>query len=692
MDFFCGLSMFFSALFLLNPGYSQTETATQLRSEINSFEGPTTPEKIDLINSLSEELYNYYPDSTRHYASVALAFSKSIDYQKGVIDAYRNLGGFYNRISSYDSALYYLDLGLEEINHFDYPRGQANLLSTKARTFEDKGYFSSSMEYYLRALRIKEEYNLTEDLPSTLNNLGLLASRNSEYEKALGYFQRALQIRRQLGQTDNIEPLLTNIALVYRGQKKYEEASKLFVELNESAAKSENTYLLSIVHYNLGQIAIAEGNFPTSIDHFNVSLKLDKEMDDFEGITADLVGLARAHLGISNTDKAYSYLEEALSIAEPNKLSSLQGEIHELISSVHELRNEGMKALYHHKKFKEIYDGLFNRDSLIIRKDLEARYQLEREEADFIQQQRERELAKDNETSRLIRNGVIVLLIIMTLALIVSIRSIKIHRQARQQVTKQKDELERLYQETTAQKEKIEIIAKNLEEVNKTKDKLFSIVSHDLRSPINSLNSLMQYTMDENLSQEEFMQISHKLKHEVEHVHFTLLNLLQWAKTQMKGITTDPSEVLINELIADNLELYRPIVQSKMIRIENKVPAETACWADRDQINLVIRNLLNNALKFTHKGGQVTIETADTNTDYWTFSVKDTGIGMDSDTLQKLFKPNFQNKRYGTAGEKGTGLGLILVKDFVEKNNGVLSVESEQGIGSIFSFTLPKSK
>ncbi|MCC5936321.1 MAG: tetratricopeptide repeat protein [Lunatimonas sp.] len=689
---FCGLSIAFLTVFLPPFAYTQTETATQLRQQLKVLEKATSTEKADLLNRLSQELYNYYPDSTRHYAFAALSLSKSIGYQIGIIDAYRNLGGFYNRVSKYDSARFYLDMGLLVNKDVDYPKGQANLLSTKARTFEDLGYYSSSVEYYLRALRIKEENELTSELPSTLNNLGLLASVIGENERALAFFQRALQIREQLGQTENLESLLTNIALVYKGQKKYDEASKLLENLKEAAEKSNNNYLLSIVHHNLGQIAIAEEDFPASIEHFKVSLELDREMEDYEGISADLVGLARAHLGMSNTNQAFPYLQEALYIAESNDIRLRQGEIHELISQVYELRNEGMQALHHYKLFKEFYVSAFNSDSLRVRKDLEERYKLEREEADFMQQQRERELARNNETARVVRNGIIALLIMMTLALAVSVRSVKIHRKARLQVTKQKDELERLYQETTAQKEKIETIAKNLEEVNKTKDKLFSIVSHDLRSPINSLNSLMQYTLDENLSQDEFLQVSHKLKHEVEHVHFTLLNLLQWAKTQMKGITTEPSEIQINDLITDNLDLYRPIAQSKLIHIDNQIPPQTTCWADKDQINLVIRNLLNNALKFTHKGGKVTIIREEDAPNSWRFSVKDTGIGMDTDTLQKLFKPNFQNKRYGTAGEKGTGLGLILVKDFLEKNRGELSVESKLGVGSTFSFTLPKRK
>lgn len=199
----------------------------------------------------------------------------------------------------------------------------------------------------------------------------------------------------------------------------------------------------------------------------------------------------------------------------------------------------------------------------------------------------------------------------------------------------------------------------------------------------------MQYTMDESLSQEEFLKVSYKLKNEVEHVHFTLINLLHWAKSQMRGIKTYPGLLDLNELVKENIELYKPISTSKNIVIVNNMGAETTCWADREQINLVIRNLINNSLKFTPEGGSIYIGSKLNKDNLWEISLQDSGIGMGPDIIETLFKPNFNKKRYGTAGEKGTGLGLILVKDFLTSNNGSIQVTSEIGKGSTFTFTLP---
>jgi signal transduction histidine kinase len=160
----------------------------------------------------------------------------------------------------------------------------------------------------------------------------------------------------------------------------------------------------------------------------------------------------------------------------------------------------------------------------------------------------------------------------------------------------------------------------------------------------------------------------------------------------MRGITTNPDLLNVNELVEENIELYKPIATSKNITVVSNITGETLSWADREQINLVIRNLLNNALKFTQKGGTIEISSKLNKDNLWEISLRDNGVGMSPEIIDSLFKPNFHAKRYGTSGEKGTGLGLILVKDFLQSNRGSIWVTSEINKGSTFTFTLPMAK
>ncbi|MFC4874908.1 sensor histidine kinase [Negadavirga shengliensis] len=293
------------------------------------------------------------------------------------------------------------------------------------------------------------------------------------------------------------------------------------------------------------------------------------------------------------------------------------------------------------------------------------------------------------ENERIFRNWLIILFFITLTAFIISIRSISAQRKARMLVTFQKEELEKLNRELLKEQQKTRKMVEDLNEVNQTKDKLFSIVSHDLKSPINSLKGLLQYTVDENLSQEEFSLVSVRLRYEVEQVHFTLINLLHWAKSQMKGITTDPEEVPINELLDDTLSLYQSVADIKNIKIHNRLLPDTLCYADKEHCLVVLRNLINNALKFTYPNGNIYIYSKRTTAQTWEITIEDDGMGMDENTQKNLFKAHFEKHRYGTAGEKGTGLGLQLSRDFIEKNKGTIYVESALGKGSKFILTFP---
>ena len=230
--------------------------------------------------------------------------------------------------------------------------------------------------------------------------------------------------------------------------------------------------------------------------------------------------------------------------------------------------------------------------------------------------------------------------------------------------------------------------ADHLDKVNQTKDKLFSIIGHDLRSPVNSLKGLLSLLTSETISQEEFVIFSSKLKHGVEHLHFTLNNLLEWANNQMRGIEADPENYDIHQLAMENILLLEEFATEKNIQLINLIPKETMIFADKDQIRLVLRNLISNAVKFTPENGSISI-TSLKNNDKIEVSVTDNGIGMSKENLGKLFKNTSHFSSHGTSGEKGTGLGLLLCKEMIEKNGGHIWVDSEQGKGTSFIFSVP---
>ncbi|MCE5346193.1 MAG: PAS domain-containing protein [Bacteroidales bacterium] len=231
-----------------------------------------------------------------------------------------------------------------------------------------------------------------------------------------------------------------------------------------------------------------------------------------------------------------------------------------------------------------------------------------------------------------------------------------------------------------------------LQESIDTKDKLFSIIAHDLRGPVGSfLPALDILTGDQELDEESRKEFLEDLKKSARTTFDLLENLLNWARSQTNTISMNPAQFIVNNVINENVELLSPVANQKSINISVKIKKELSAFADINHITLVIRNLLSNAIKFTHDNGAIEISAYD-NDRQIEVKISDNGVGMRKEVAENLFKLKLIKTTPGTGGEKGSGLGLLLCKDFVEKNGGQIHAESILGKGSIFIFTIPKAE
>jgi signal transduction histidine kinase len=260
-----------------------------------------------------------------------------------------------------------------------------------------------------------------------------------------------------------------------------------------------------------------------------------------------------------------------------------------------------------------------------------------------------------------------------------------------QKVKERTIELEEKNEEIEQQNFILNQKSNELEKVNATKDKLFGIIGHDLRSPINSLKGLMDMLANQYISAEEFVMFSAKLQTGVEHAHFTLNNLLEWANSQMKGLVADPIMTNLAELGEENFNFLGQLASAKKIEMSNQIDPNLEAFIDPDQINLVFRNLISNAIKFTPENGKITLQSKK-EADFCEIAITDTGVGMSDENVAKLFNKTTHFTTYGTANEKGTGLGLLLCQEMIEKNGGTIWAESEVGKGTAFKFRLPLQK
>ena len=231
-----------------------------------------------------------------------------------------------------------------------------------------------------------------------------------------------------------------------------------------------------------------------------------------------------------------------------------------------------------------------------------------------------------------------------------------------------------------------------LKAANASKDKFFSIIAHDLKNPFNGIIGLSSLLIDDfdSFPVEQQKEFILDIKTTAENTFRLLQNLLEWSQTQTGKIHFEPTQFMLASTTQEIIDLVQTSASNKNILLESDVPADIRVFADKNMINTVIRNLLLNAVKFTRSGGRITLSAR--NIDHVVeIAVTDNGVGISPENFKKLFCIDCNVVSYGTEGEQGTGLGLILCKEFVEKNAGKIRVESEQGVGSTFTVSIPET-
>ena len=230
-----------------------------------------------------------------------------------------------------------------------------------------------------------------------------------------------------------------------------------------------------------------------------------------------------------------------------------------------------------------------------------------------------------------------------------------------------------------------------LQEVNRCKDKFFSIISHDLRSPLTALLGYIQLLQNtvKTSSPDKLQQYIEKTRASADRLNALLDNLLTWSRLQRNAMEHEPEQVNLQEIVEDNIDLFASKAEQKQVCLRSMMADDISAYADFNMVNTVIRNLISNALKFTSSGDVIDIS-ARKNSTLIEVTVADTGVGISQEDLPKLFRIDVHHTNAGTAGEIGTGLGLALCQELVERNGGRIWVESELGHGSTFRFTLPK--
>ncbi|MEL4307333.1 tetratricopeptide repeat-containing sensor histidine kinase [Joostella sp. CR20] len=662
--------------------FCQQQRIDSLAKLVNSKKSLSSVQKKDTayINLLNRYvLNNYYVnnDTIKFYAEESLAISKDVGYTIGEIESLINLGFYESEIGNYPAGISYAKQALAKAETIDNTKSTLMCYSNLATFYEYAGDIKNSVTTSLKGISIGEDKtNKTKDdllyLSLMYENVGLTYGMQQDYRKALEFLNKAQELNIQIDSKLSQAQTNSNIASF---QLKTKEYQKGLMNINKAIPTFIEYDYPDWLAYSLkvkGQLYVELDRYEEALDIFMQSLSLYEKVEDKREKTSLLSSIARTYCELHEYDLAKMYGNDAMKSAkELNSFEDIK-ECAETLSKVHKQLHNYEVALAYHEEFKNYNDSIFNHENTKSVAAHEAQMSFIAME-NKLKFESQKQHNKQRLFTYLSTSGVIILLTV----LFFTQRSRKVERKLNGLLANKNHDLKKREQE--------------LQELNETKNKFFSIIAHDLRAPIASLNSLIDLLKDNQISPKDFMQFAPKLSEQVKSVSFTLNNLLVWGQAQMKGAVSKPALKKLRPIADTNILLLKEVANKKKIIVSNKIPDKATVFVDEDQINLVFRNIINNAIKFTPIGGMIEIF-AEENPAFWQIEIKDNGVGMEKEDIERILSTKTQfTSTYGTDNEKGTGLGLNLCKEMIKKNKGKLKIKSELGVGTSFYIRLPKA-
>ncbi|WP_066224375.1 tetratricopeptide repeat-containing sensor histidine kinase [Formosa haliotis] len=675
-------------LLYLSVGFAQTKAIDSLTVQL-AFQ-KTDTSKISTSIKLVQELYdeNEYNLALKYiYESEKLA--TKLNYTPGLSKIAYLKALLYTQKEDY----------LNAINHFYEAK---NLFKTLQDTLAiarinnqiglieiSRGYYEQGLNHTLSAIQELEKRNLNKELKNAYKGLASAYFKNEKYEQAIEFNLKRLKIEEQFGNKDQIIEINKNLAGLYSIEKEHRKSIDYYERI--LFLNPENDSILTDILPKIGHEYLQFRDFDKAQAYLSKSLLLSRKTKHIPSLIEALNTTGELNYKQNKTHLAERQLIEAhaLLLSNPNKTEELKN--YWLLKTVDSIQQDYQRAFMWQNKYYNL------KDSLEQAKITEAAAKQNKMlNLDHFQEAQAIPLPntpqtdlvtfgtnkKDFDKLQLITYALLAAFVIVSTFLVLIYRN----RDRRNKYTL---DLEAKTKKIELQNEAILEQSAHLENINNVKDKLFSIVSHDLKDSLTSINGFIDLLKDGSLTRQEFDRLIPELSENANNASLLLFNLLNWSKSQMESLEPSATMFDIREVFHDKLKLIEHKLIDKNIELVDNTLRDFV-YADYSMIEIIIQNLLTNAVKFSKSGDRITIANHVSN-GKTIISIQDTGVGISKENIQKLFKCN-SFTTVGTKNEKGTGLGLSICKELVELNNGKIWVESIMNSGSTFYVELPKAK
>jgi signal transduction histidine kinase len=738
-----GVKFILFLLFLLGV----RELFAQNRADLDSlrhhfYSAKTDTTRVLILSDWSRTIFNANPDSSLILARKGLQLSQKINFTKGIGRTKRNIAYCNIMNGKGDSALLLLAesidnakkindllcIGLINVNYANYygQKGEykraigylynsiryftiiknrveiGKVYNNLAIMYKEIGAFPKAFSYYNLSATICKETHDYNSLSIIYNNLGLMAFTQGDFNKALTYYFSALKIFEKNDNKRILSITYNNIGDTYRYLNQTNKALEYLLKSLKVSKEIGQKSSIGLAYENIGLIYF-ESHPPQlnkALSYFFKSYKFYQDVNDINSLTGISSIMIEIYIALKNYPKALEMLKMGLELSQKVESAETQAELHRAASEYYFATKEYSRSLEqsrlgiqfarkakslpifisnlnqnsivagHLNLLKEAYHSILEysklKDSIQTQAEKKNLFlkEFQYKEANMKLEQFQKEMTfKRAETRRqwILFSGAIVFIFLMFHAFSIS---------------------KNLKKQTK--------FNKVLNEINNTKDKLFSIISHDLRNPFNSILGFSELLMNntEEFDKQKVKEISTSLYQTSKSTYDLLEQLLDWSALQSNKIVYTPEKVDLKTLIVENIKMVNSLVTQKEMQIIDNTINDQFVLVDQNMLNTVIRNLITNAIKFTHNGGKIEISST-ISSHFLYLSIKDNGQGISPQKIKDLFNFGKLDTTKGTNNETGTGLGLILCKEFVERNKGELFIKSEEGKSSDFIISLP---
>jgi len=627
---------------------------------------------INLLYKLGSEYNDFNIDSSLIVANETIKLSQAINYTKGESNGYIIKGDYYSDIGEQHHAISCFSIAYLKAKDIDNIELILQSKSRLATEYMHKGEYSKSLKTYLSGIEIAKDAKNETWLSSYYINISVLCSLQKQHEQTVMFLKKANIINRNNNNLRFTAITLSNLAFAYIEMGDLEKASS---DVNQAISIFKDLKLDSWLTYTYeikATIYYKQNQFNKALVWLKKSEDIHKKIDQTRYKIPLYLLFSKVYFATNKFTLAEDYGIKALKLSKKLHNLEYRDEILDILYRIKKRGKDYTSALFYLEDLKAISDTLNENQNKIELTKLKSSLEFEQEKEQYILETKRK---YDNQ------RNYIVLSILIILAFLVIIIILKTNNKTQNTLNK------KLIQNTKA----LEKNEKHLKEANTTKNKLFSIIAHDLKGPINSFKQLFDLFNKSELSTTDFKVFIPQMSSNIDSIAFTLNNLLTWGQTQMNGLVTNPNSTNIKALVDENIMLLSKQADIKSIQISNTIKPTITGWCDKNQMDIVVRNLISNAIKFTREQGKITIS-ASQKSNFWLIKIKDNGVGMSNAVCATLFRDDDTITTYGTKNEKGTGLGLRVCKEMVKNNGGCIWVESAIDIGSTFYFTIPKTE